>query len=144
MRRYLRIASLALAASISALSLAAPALASRNATTAQTRALTRAIQTTSVGGANRIPVSHYRVSRVKISSVSKAWASASIVPTQRYQSTLQGASVVAVKLAGTGTWVVVDLGTAAVGCGIAPNAVLVDLLGLKRGEQPCPSGEGIA
>jgi hypothetical protein len=40
--------------------------------------------------------------------------------------------------------VVVDLGTAEVGCGIAPNAVLADLLGLKAGESPCPPGEGIA
>jgi hypothetical protein len=36
--------------------------------------------------------------------------------------------------------VVVDLGTAQVGCGIAPDQVLADLFKTK---QPCPPGEGI-
>ncbi|MGH2902188.1 MAG: hypothetical protein ACRDK7_01120, partial [Solirubrobacteraceae bacterium] len=34
--------------------------------------------------------------------------------------------------------------TAEVGCGIAPDPVLADLLGLKAGEQPCAPGEGIS
>ena len=52
--------------------------------------------------------------------------------------------MLAVKLAGKSTWVVVDAGTAEVGCGIAPDPVLADLLGLKAGEQPCAPGEGIS
>jgi hypothetical protein len=36
--------------------------------------------------------------------------------------------------------VVVDLGSAEVGCGIAPNKVLADLFSTKT---PCPPGAGI-
>jgi ABC-type glycerol-3-phosphate transport system substrate-binding protein len=120
------------------------ALASKTATAAQLRALTRAIRTTPVAGIDKIPANRYRVSRAKISTVSTSWASAWVEPTKRFQATLQGIEVVAVKPGGTSTWVVVDAGTAEVGCGIAPNAVLADLLGLKAGEQPCPPGEGIS
>ena len=134
----------ALSAAIFLLVLSSSALASTNATASQAKALTRAVHTTSVAGINRIPTNRYQVSRIKISTVSKSWASASVVPTKRYQATLQGIEILAVKLAGTGTWVVVDAGTAEVGCGIAPESVLADLLGLKSGEQPCPPGEGIA
>ena len=44
-----------------------------------------------------------------------------------------------VNLAGTRTWVVVDLGSAQVGCGIVPTAVISDLLG---GDAGCPPGSG--
>jgi hypothetical protein len=126
------------------LALSGSALASKSASPTQFRALTRAIHATPVAGINRIPTSHYRVSRVRISTVSASWASASVVPTKRFQATLQGIEVVAVKLAGKSTWVVIDAGSAEVGCGIAPDPVLADLLGLKAGEQPCAPGEGIS
>jgi hypothetical protein len=120
------------------------ALASRNATPAQVKALTRAIHVTPVAGINKIPTNRYRITRARISTVSTSWASAWVEPTKRFQATLQGIEVVAVKPGGTSTWVVVDAGTAEVGCGIAPDPVLADLLGLKAGEQPCAPGEGIS
>jgi hypothetical protein len=126
------------------LALSSSALASKSATPVQLKALTRAIHTTPVAGINAIPANRYRVSRARISTVSTSWASAWVEPTKRFQATLQGIEVVAVKLAGKSTWVVVDAGTAEVGCGVAPNPVLADLLGLKAGEQPCAPGEGIA
>jgi hypothetical protein len=92
---------------------------------------------------DKVPAKRYSVTNVRISTVSKAWAMASLVPTKGYRNTFQPASVVAVKPAGTREWVVVDLGTAQVGCGIAPNRVLTDLLGLKGTEVPCPTGAGI-
>ena len=138
------IALLAALAVLAPLSLSSSALASKQASSSQTKALTRAIHTTPVAGINKIPANRYRVVRAKISTVSKAWAMASLVPTKRAQDTFQSSYVVAIKLAGTGTWVVVDVGSAEVGCGIAPDSVLADLLGLKTGEQPCPPGEGIS
>jgi hypothetical protein len=60
-----------------------------------------------------------------------------LVATSAFKSKFQNAFVVAVKLAGTSRWVVVDLGSAEVGCGIAPNKVLADLFKTNR---PCPVG----
>ncbi|HEY3864826.1 MAG TPA: hypothetical protein VGL54_01905 [Solirubrobacteraceae bacterium] len=139
--------AIALLASLTVLALltfSSAALASKSATPAQVKALTSAIHATPVAAINKIPANRYRVSRVRISTVSKAWATASLVPTKRAQDTFQSSYVVAVRPAGTSTWVVVDVGSAEVGCGIAPDPVLADLLGLKTGEQPCPPGEGIS
>lgn len=137
-------AAIALLAASAVLAFSGSALASKSATPAQIKALTRAIHATPVAGINTIPANRYRVSRAKISTVSTSWASAWVEPTKRFQATLQSIEVVAVRLAGKSTWVVVDAGTAEVGCGVAPNSVLADLLGLKAGEQPCAPGEGIA
>jgi hypothetical protein len=142
--RTVRCASIALAVAALCLTVIGPALASRSATPSQAAALTRAVRISAVGGIDKVPVDRYKVSRVKISTVSKAWAMASLVPTKAFVRTFQPAYVVAVKLAGTSAWVVVDLGSAEVGCGIAPDSVLSDLLGLKPGEQPCPVGQGIS
>jgi len=138
------IALLAASVVLAVLAFSDSALASKSATPAQLRALTSAIHSTPVAGINTIPANRYRVSRAKISTVSTYWASAWVEPTKRFQATLQGIEVVAVRLAGKRTWVVVDAGTAEVGCGVAPDSVLADLLGLKAGEQPCAPGEGIA
>ncbi len=138
------IARLAALAIFAMFALSGTALASRNATPAQVKALTRAIHATPVAGINKIPTNRYRVTRAKISTVSTSWASGWVEPTKRFQATLQGIEVVAVKPGGTSTWVVVDAGTAEVGCGIAPDPVLSDLLGLKAGEQPCAPGEGVS
>jgi len=97
-----------------------------------------------VGGIDRVPAKRYRVTKVKISTVSRAWAIASLVPAKGYRRSFQPATAILVNPAGTRSWVLVDLGSAEVGCGIAPDAVLADLLGLKAGETPCPPGEGIS
>jgi hypothetical protein len=116
---------------------AASASASRGATRGQRTALTQAVHASSVAGLNRIPRSHYRVTNERISTVSNSWAKADLVARPAYVSSFQNAIVVAVRLAGTSRWVVVDLGSSDVGCGIAPNKVLEDLFKTSR---PCPSG----
>ena len=93
-------------------------------------------------GLNQVPKSHYRVTGERVSTVSSfLWAKAEVVARPGFQSTFQNAVVVAVKLAGTNQWVVVDLGSSQVGCGIAPNKVLADLFSDKT---PCPPGSGIS
>jgi hypothetical protein len=143
-RLHRRSAILTLATAVSVLALTGVASARKSATPSQVAALTRAVHTSVVGGAGTVPTDRYNVTGVKISTVSKSWATASLVPTSRFKDTFQSAYVMAVKLAGTGTWVVVDLGSAEVGCGVVPNSVLADLLALKKGEQPCPPGEGVS
>lgn len=110
----------------------------RRAPSSQARtALIAAVHTSSVGGLNKIPRSHYRVTGAQISSVSSSWASAQLIATAAYRSRFQNVTIVAVQPAGTSRWVVVDLGSAQVGCGIAPDKVLQDLYRTKR---PCASG----
>jgi hypothetical protein len=124
---------------------AGTALANKSASRSQANAVAQAIRSSPVAQINRVPTNRYRVTRVRISTVSSAWAMASLVPTKAFRNTFQSAIVVAVKPAGPRSrWVVVDLGSAQVGCGIAPNVVLADLLGLKSGESPCGPGEGIS
>ncbi|MGZ4233173.1 MAG: hypothetical protein ACXVS6_23055 [Solirubrobacteraceae bacterium] len=77
----------------------------------------------------------------RISTVSKSWAIAQLVAAPAFRTTFQNATVLAIRAAGTNGWVVVDFGTAEVGCGIAPNKVLADLFKTK---QPCPPGQGIS
>jgi len=119
---------------------AASASASRAPTTKEQKGIANAVLATHVAGLNTVPRSHYRVTGERVSSVSGSWAKAEVVARPAYRSTFQNASVVAVRLAGTSQWVVVDLGSAQVGCGIAPNKVLADLFSTKT---PCPSGTGI-
>ena len=116
---------------------ATPAGASRAAGSNVRTALTSAVHESHVAGLNTIPQSHYRVADPRVSTVSRNWASARVVAKPAFRTTFQSAIVVAVKLAGTNRWVVVDLGTADVGCGIAPDKVLADLFKTKT---PCPSG----
>jgi hypothetical protein len=135
-----RLAPLALLSTAIVIVGAAPAAASRAPTANQRKALTNAVLATHVAQLNTVPKSHYRVTGVRISTVSKSWAAADVVARPGFQSTFQNAVVVAVRLAGTNQWVVVDLGSAQVGCGIAPNKVLADLFSTKT---PCPPGTGI-
>lgn len=123
---------------------AVAAAASTHATSPQAAAVAKAVRSTHVDDMNKVPSKRYTVTNVRISTVSKSWAMASIEPTKAYRNSFQSAIAVAVRPAGTREWVVVDVGSAQVGCGIAPNAVLADLLGLKGGETPCPSGTGIS
>jgi hypothetical protein len=142
--RQARLIALSLLGSGLLLLPAATALGSARATSAQTSAVAKAVRSSTVGGINKVPTKRYTVKNVRISTVSKAWAMASLVPTKAYRTTFQAATVLAVQPAGTREWVVVDLGSAEVGCGIAPNKVLADLLGLKGKQTPCPPGTGIA
>jgi hypothetical protein len=117
--------------------LAAPAGASRAANAKERGGLTAAVHASQVGGLNKIPQSQYRVTDQRVSTVSNHWATAQLVATPAFRDSFQNATVIAVRLAGSSQWVVVDLGTADVGCGIAPDKVLADLF---KTSQPCPSG----
>lgn len=79
----------------------------------------------------------YRIVGVRVSSRSRSWATATVTPKPAYRASLQGAYMVLVRSALTGRWTILDLGTAMVGCGIAPDRVLTDL-GIG-GE--CPPGQ---
>jgi hypothetical protein len=117
---------------------AGPASAATSATAAQQAALTKAVQTTKVGGVNKTPKAWYTVDRIKISSASKSWAIAWQTATKAGENQFQPAYFILVNPAGTKGWTVVDVGTSMVGCGIAPNAVVKDLMGA------CPPGEGVS
>jgi hypothetical protein len=119
---------------------APPAGASRAATAKQRRALTNAVHASHVAGINRVPRSHYRIRGQRVSTVSQNWATARLDAAAGFRDSFQNAVVVAVRPAGTAQWVVVDLGSSDVGCGIAPNKVLSDLF---KTRQPCPPGQGI-
>ncbi|ADB49659.1 hypothetical protein [Conexibacter woesei] len=123
---------------------AAPANAARTATPKETAALTRAIFSSPVAGIDTVAHKKYRVTGTKISTVSRSWATATITPRKRYADTLQGGYAIAVQPAGTRQWVVVDFGSSMVGCGIAPNSVVADLLGVKPTADVCPDGEGVS
>lgn len=120
------------------------ATAATHATSSQASAVAKAVRSSPVDGINKLPSKRYTVTNVRISTVSTSWAMASLTATKEYRNKFQNSTAVAVRPAGTREWVVVDIGTAEVGCGIAPNLVLSDLLGLKGSETPCPSGTGIA
>jgi hypothetical protein len=136
-----RATSIAALAVTAAMVCAAPAGASRPAGAKERRALTNAVHVSPVGAINKVPKSHYRVTGQRVSTVSKSWAIAQLVATPAFRTTFQDATVLAIRPAGTSGWVVVDLGTADVGCGIAPNKVLADLFKAKT---PCPPGQGIS
>jgi hypothetical protein len=140
---HVRLTALSLLGAASLLIPAGEALASTRATSSQASAVAKAVRSSPVDDIDKVPANRYSVTNVRISVVSRAWAMGSLVPTKAYRNKFQPATVVAVKPAGTREWVVVDLGTAEVGCGIAPNEVLSDLLGLKGSEVPCATGTGI-
>jgi hypothetical protein len=137
-----RTATIAAAAALSLLVAAAPAAASRRPTSGQAAAITRAVQTSAVAGMNRVPRNRYVVSHRRISTVERSWAYAQIQPRKRFRSTFQSAYAMLVNPAGTRTWVVVDLGSAQVGCGVVPAAVISDLLGGDAGCPPEVTGAG--
>jgi hypothetical protein len=136
-RVQVRLAAVAVGALVAVLTLVASAEASRGANAGQRAALTTAVHASRVAGLNQIPDSEYRVVGQRVSTVSENWASARLVATPAFRSSFQNAIVIAVRPAGTEQWTVVDLGSADVGCGIAPNKVLADLFDTKT---PCPSG----
>jgi hypothetical protein len=115
---------------------------SRPAGRRQASALTRAVRSSPVGGLDEVPRANYRVVDQKISSLSRNWAYASLRATPAARNTFQDGYVFAVLPAGTRSWVVIDAGSAAVSCGIAPNAVIAGLLAASP-QGICPRGEGI-
>ena len=121
------------------------ALASRKASPSEAAAITKAVQSTTVAGVDQIPTAQYRVTGIKVTTLPNrrqgAWAIGQVTPADQFKATLQGATVILVKPAGTRAWTVVDVGTSEVGCGIAPNKVLSDLYGTKGA--PCPPGSGV-
>lgn len=126
------------AASVVAGAYAAPAVASKAPTKSESRHITRAVRTTSLGGANQLDRSWYRVNRIRVSSLSGSWALAWQTATRAGRGKFQPAYFVLAQPQGARRWVVMSLGTALVGCGVAPNVVIKDLTG-----GTCPPGEGI-
>jgi hypothetical protein len=118
--------------------LAGPAAASQKPTKKQAAAITRAVQTTSLGGANQISKSWYTVDRIRISSLSPSWARAWQTATKAGEHQFQPAYFILMQPQGASRWVVASLGTALVGCGVTPDAVIKDLTG-----NACPPGDGI-
>ncbi|MFN8204846.1 MAG: hypothetical protein U0S48_20000 [Solirubrobacteraceae bacterium] len=117
---------------------AAPAAASKAPTTSQARHITKAVRTTNLGGAGKLRRGWYRVDRIRISSLSDYWALAWQTPTKAGEGKFQPAYFILANPQGSKRWVVMSLGTALVGCGVAPDAVIKDLTG-----GGCPPGEGI-
>jgi hypothetical protein len=103
--------------------------AARSPTAGQRSAITRAVQTASVGGLDTVPRSHYKVTGVKISTINPNWAVADLTPTGAAKATLQSGYGILALLAGTKTWVLLDFGSAEVGCGYLSDSVLNDLVG---------------
>jgi hypothetical protein len=135
----LRKTLIALAASaLVAGALAGPAAAAKKPTKVQSAAITRAVQTSTLGGADQISKSWYTVDRIRISSLSPSWALAWQTATKKGEGKFQPAYFILMQPQGATTWTVASLGTALVGCGVAPNAVIKDLTG-----DACPPGEGI-
>jgi hypothetical protein len=118
--------------------LAGPAAASKKPTKVQSEAITHAVRTTTLGGADTLAEAWYTVDRIRISSLSPSWALAWQTPTKKGDGKFQPAYFILIQPQGASTWTVVSLGTALVGCGAAPNAVIKDLTG-----NACPPGERV-
>jgi hypothetical protein len=118
--------------------LAGPAAASKKPTKAQAAAITRAVETTTLGGVDHTSKAWYTVDRIRISSLSPSWALAWQTATKAGEGKFQPAYFILMQPQGSTKWVVASLGTALVGCGVAPDAVIQDLTG-----NACPPGEGI-
>ena len=114
-----------------AVSAAQPGRGGRPATAAEARAITAAYRSSSLGDVNRVPRSRYRFTGIRVSRLAPAWATAQQVPTPAGRATFQAAYGVLVRLANrpgaAGPWVLVDVGSSDVGCGVAPARVLADL-----------------
>jgi hypothetical protein len=87
-------------------------------------------------GADRSKVTY---KGIKVTSVpDRSWAIANVEARPAFEATFQSFVTVLVKvpdLQSQFRWVVADLGSAFVGCGVAPVPVLRDLTGTRR---PCP------
>jgi hypothetical protein len=116
--------------------IASPAVAAKKPTKEQARFIEQAVRST----VDDVNPRWYEVDRIKISSLSDSWALAWQTATKRGEGKFQPAYFILVQPTGiTKRWTVVSYGTALVGCGIAPDAVIKDL----TGGNGCPPGEGI-
>jgi hypothetical protein len=113
-----------------------------NATAAQKTAITAAIHSTSVAGLNQVPQANYTVGKTVVYAGSKYWARASINATAASRKTFQSSIAVLARAAGTNTWTVLDIGTAEVGCAVAPVGVMTAFG--QASTRPCGIGNGYA
>jgi len=142
-RTALAAAGLAIATGLmlagSAAPAAAPGSGGRAASAAEARAITTAFRSSPLGGVNKVPKAQYRITRIRVSTLAPTWATAQQVATAAGRNTFQPGYGVLVRLANTanapGPWVLVDVGTAFVGCDVAPARVLTNL------RLSCPSGQ---
>ena len=121
--------------------LATPALAWRNPTPGQKRAITLAVLAAIPRSVRpKIEVKGIRVTSVRLFGIDIppfAWANE--VPKPAFQDTIQGQQFVVQQVptaTGGWRWVTVSYGSAFVGCGVVPLAYLRDLTGDKT---PCSS-----
>lgn len=103
----------------------AAALGSRPATTPEAEFIIEAVETSRVGGLDRIPLSWYEVTRIRVSTVNQSYASAFIAATRAARARLQPTDVLLEQV--RGTWRVLDLDQ--IPCNVAPRRVLTDLFG---------------
>jgi len=110
---------------------ASPGANGRPATAAEAHAIVTAYRSSALGDVNRVPRANYRIVGIRVSKLAPAWATARQVPTPAARATFQPAYGVLVRLArtpgATGPWVLVDVGSSEVGCGVAPRRVLAEL-----------------
>lgn len=72
-----------------------------------------------------VPTADYTVDDVRVATSDPTWAAAELTPTASGADTLDPATVVLQQVGGS--WQVVDLGTAQVGCGLVTPAVQGEL-----------------
>lgn len=108
---------------VAAVAVLSPVTASADSVTAPDTAISAAVAASpAVAG---VPASDYTVTGARLAASDPAWAAAALEPTPAAAGDLDPATVVLQQVGGT--WQVVDLGTAQVGCGLVTPAVQHDL-----------------
>lgn len=115
-----RTTALLLAAPALAVTIAAMTTGSASADTTSAPAEISTAVTTSPAVAG-VPAADYSVTDVRLADSDPTWAAAQLTPTAAGADVLDPATVVLQQV--DGTWQVVDLGTAQVGCGLVTPAV---------------------
>jgi hypothetical protein len=113
---------------------------SRSAKPAEARSITAAVKSSPTAGLRQVR-NRFDVTRIRVSTKSAWWATASVAAKPAYRTTFQGGYAVLLRLNRAdrpGPWVVVDAGSSLVACGIAPTSVLRDL-----GLGGCPPDESV-
>jgi hypothetical protein len=93
--RHVRLMTLSLLGAAALLTGGGEALASTHATSSQASAVAKAVRRSPVDDVDKVPTKRYTVTNVRISTVSRAWAMASLVPTKAFRNSFQPATVVA-------------------------------------------------
>jgi hypothetical protein len=88
---------LSLSVAVLAMTFVACAAASRAPTSKERAAIASAVYASSVYGVNRIPRSHYQLTRQRVSSVSDSWATADLIARPGFRLSGGDATVVAVR-----------------------------------------------